>query len=58
MKTAELAYLEANLKNIFDRRADFAVDEDWVVVGEDQMMSAGDAIEDREVVHLLRGCAR
>ncbi len=46
MKSTELACLEANLKNIFDRRTDFAVDEAWVVLGEDQVMQEGDAIED------------
>lgn len=46
MKKTELACLEANLKDIFDRRTNFAVDEPWVVVGEDQVLQQGDAIEE------------
>lgn len=46
MKATELANLEANLKGIFERREGFTVDDAWVVVGEDDLMAQGDAIED------------
>ena len=46
MKKSEIACLEANLGIIFDRRSDLSLDEEWLVVGEDQLMPKDDAIED------------
>ena len=46
MKKPEITTLETNLPPIFDRRSNLSVDEEWVVVGENELMPQGDMIEE------------
>ena len=46
MKTSELKHLESNLESIFSRNTDFFIDENWVVVGENELIPDGDWIEE------------